>query len=75
MEVRCPAHSHSGGDCLICILGKEVEKRVIEAIARERERCAKIAEETALNWSANNDDYKTVALLVAQNIRESAATK
>ena len=39
------------------------------ALAAERERCAKECELVAQNWSKNNDEYKDVALMCAQQIR------
>jgi hypothetical protein len=38
-------------------------------INEEREACAKVAETVSQNWSANNDEYKAVALMVAKEIR------
>lgn len=36
----------------------------------ERERCAKVAEKVSENWSANNDEYKAIALMIAEEIRK-----
>ena len=38
-------------------------------IDEEREACAKTAETVSQNWSANNDEYKAVALMCAKEIR------
>jgi len=39
------------------------------AVAAERERCARECELVSQNWSANNDEYKSVALMCAEQIR------
>ena len=38
-------------------------------VKAERERCAKECEMVAQNWSANNDEYKSIALMCAEQIR------
>jgi hypothetical protein len=40
-------------------------------IADERERCAKICEKVSENWSANNDEYKSITLMCATEVRKS----
>lgn len=38
-------------------------------IQAERERCAQECELVSQNWSANNDEYKSIALMCAKQIR------
>ena len=40
-----------------------------KALEEEREFCAKVCEEVSQNWSANNDEYKDIALLCAKSVR------
>ena len=46
---------------------QEILSRLADAV---KEDAAKSCEKTAQNWSANNDDYKDVALMCAEDIRK-----
>jgi len=58
-------------DKLMTMETKQELMKVVEGIVWfTMERCAKVCETVSLNWSANNDEYKSVALMCAEEIRK-----
>jgi hypothetical protein len=52
-----------------CDLKQIIYDEVRALVEAEVERCAKVCEEVSQNWSANNDEYKDVAILCAKSVR------
>ena len=58
-------------NCRAGQLGRgSVYETLLKVVEMVQEDCAKSCEKTAENWSANNDDYKDVALTCAEDIRK-----